>query len=146
MAIIKALKLFFDFIRDTIYSLIYFKTFKVYFCNHLTIGIKYLKEQNTLFPHPVGIVLGKKVRVGKNCIIYQNVTIGTKETKNFLIAPYPVVEDNVTIFANSVIFGDITIGTNSVIGAGSVVFESVPANCIVAGNPAKIIRYKADRA
>ncbi|SKC18437.1 serine O-acetyltransferase [Dyadobacter psychrophilus] len=144
MIAIKAFKLLIAFIRDTIYSLVYFKTFKIYFCNHLTIGIKYLNEQGTIFPHPVGIVLGKKVKLGKNCIIYQNVTIGTKETKEFLTAAYPVLENNVTIFANSVIFGDITIGSNSIIGAGSVVFENVPANCVVAGNPAKIIRRKTN--
>lgn len=52
----------------------------------------------------------------------------------------PIIGDNVTIFANSVVIGGITIGDNSQIGAGSVVIRDVPDNCIVAGNPARIIR------
>lgn len=140
MAAIKAIKLVFNAFIDVYHSLIYYRTIKVYLCNHLTIGIKYLKHQNTSFPHPVGIVLGMKVRLGKNCVIYQNVTVGTKETKNFMVAPYPTIEDNVTIFANSVIFGDVTIGANSIIGAGSVVFTDIPRNSVVAGNPAKVIK------
>lgn len=140
IAVVKVIKLVSDAFVNICQSLIYYQTIKVYLCNHLTIGIKYLKRQNTVFPHPVGIVLGTKVRIGKNCVIYQNVTVGTKETKNFAVAPYPTIEDNVTIFANSIIFGDVTIGANSIIGAGSVVFTSVPPNSIVAGNPAKIIK------
>lgn len=123
-------------------SLFYYKSIKVYLSNHLTVGLKYLKQQNVKFPHPVGIVIGRNVKIGKDCIIYQNVTIGTKETKNFMNAPYPTLGNNVTIFANSVIFGDITIGHNSVIGAGSVVFSNIPPNSIVVGNPGKIINTK----
>jgi acetyltransferase-like isoleucine patch superfamily enzyme len=37
--------------------------------------------------------------------------------------------------------GDITIGDNVIVGAGSIVVKDVPNNCVVAGNPAKIIRY-----
>lgn len=140
MAAVKAIKLLSDAFINTYHSLVYYRTIKIYLCNHLTIGIKYLKGQNTVFPHPVGIVLGMKVRIGRNCVIYQNVTVGTKETKNFTVAPYPTIEDNVTIFANSVIFGNITIGENSIIGAGSVVFTDVPRNSIVAGNPARVVK------
>ncbi|WP_460954215.1 serine O-acetyltransferase [Spirosoma litoris] len=73
-------------------------------------------------------------------MIYQNVTIGTKETFDYINAPYPKIGDNVVIYANSVIFGDIAIGSNSIIGAGSVVFINVLPNSIVVGNPARIIK------
>ncbi|MDO5463801.1 MAG: DapH/DapD/GlmU-related protein [Akkermansia sp.] len=51
-----------------------------------------------------------------------------------------LVGDNVEIGANVTIIGGVKIGNNSVIGAGSVVVKDVPANCVVAGNPAKIIK------
>ena len=47
-----------------------------------------------------------------------------------------------TIYANSVIIGGVNVGKNSIIGAGSIVINDVPENAIVAGNPAKIIKYK----
>ena len=52
---------------------------------------------------------------------------------------YPVLGNNVTIYANSVVVGDVKIGNNVVIGASSLVLKDVPDNSIVAGNPAKII-------
>ncbi|WP_367757266.1 serine O-acetyltransferase [Flavobacterium sp. WC2430] len=140
--ILNLIKSFSSFVIGVLYSLLLYKKFRIYFCNHLTVGIKYLHSQKVIFPHPVGIVIGKKVVLGKNCIIYQNVTIGTKDTENYKDAAYPIIGDNVTIFANSVIFGGITIGSNSVIGCGSVVFVDVPPNSIVVGNPAKIIDNK----
>jgi serine O-acetyltransferase len=79
------------------------------------------------------------VQLGSNCIIYQNVTIGTKETKDYVNAAYPVLGSNVIVYANSVIFGDIEIGDNVIIGAGSIVFKSIPANSVVGGNPGKIL-------
>lgn len=92
-----------------------------------------LLENGCKFPHPIGIVIVKGVSIGKNCRIFQNVTIGSKNGK------IPTIGNNVCIYPNSVIFGDITIGDNAIIGAGAVVLKDVPANAIVAGNPAKII-------
>ena len=45
------------------------------------------------------------------------------------------------LYANSVIIGGIKIGDNAIIGAGSVVISDIPANAIVVGNPARIIKY-----
>ncbi len=101
-------------------------------------NLKYLKKQGTNFPHPVGIVVGKGVEIGKNCTIFQNVTIGKWN------GALPKIGDNVKIYANSVIYGDTTIGNNAVIGAGSVVTKSVPDNAVVVGNPAKIVKYNTD--
>lgn len=52
-----------------------------------------------------------------------------------------VIEDNVFIGARSIIMKGVHIGNGSVVGAGSVVTKDVPANVIVAGNPAKIIKH-----
>lgn len=54
-----------------------------------------------------------------------------------------VVNQGASIGSNSTILGGIVIGTNSIIGAGSVVTRSVPANVVVAGNPARVINELA---
>ena len=54
----------------------------------------------------------------------------------------PVIGDNVSLGATVTIIGNVKIGNNVTIGAGSVVVKDVPNNCVVAGNPAKIIKYK----
>lgn len=53
----------------------------------------------------------------------------------------PIIGDNVSLGATVTIIGNVKIGNNVTIGAGSVVVKDVPDNCVVAGNPAKIIRY-----
>lgn len=52
-----------------------------------------------------------------------------------------VIEDDVLIGTRCIILKGVTIGARSIIGSGSVVVKSIPADCIAAGNPCKIIRY-----
>ena len=96
-------------------------------------NLDYLRSQNPRIVHPIGIVIHPKAIIGKNCSIYQNVTIGTdgKSPENI-----PTIGDNVIIYANAVLFGKINVGNNAKIGAGSVVTHDVPENAVVAGNPA----------
>lgn len=77
-------------------------------------NLKDLRLKGTVFPHPIGIVIAKDAQIGKNCVIYQNVTIGKKTGKTKEKAP--MIGDNVTIYANSVIIGEIKIGDNAIIG------------------------------
>lgn len=51
-----------------------------------------------------------------------------------------IIGDNVSIMANTVVSGDIKIGNDVMIGAGSIVTKDVPENCTVVGNPAVIVR------
>ena len=55
---------------------------------------------------------------------------------------YPIIGDNVTIFPGAKIIGPVTIGDNCIIGANSVVNKSFPANSIIAGSPARLIRIR----
>jgi acetyltransferase-like isoleucine patch superfamily enzyme len=52
-----------------------------------------------------------------------------------------VIKKGASIGSGSTILSNISIGENAIVGAGSVVTKDVPANCIVAGNPAKLLRY-----
>ena len=51
-----------------------------------------------------------------------------------------VIEDDVWVGAYSIILKGVTIGARSIIGAGSVVTKSIPADCVAAGNPCKVIK------
>ena len=51
-----------------------------------------------------------------------------------------VIEDDVLIGTNSIVLKGVTIGARSIIGAGSVVAKDIPADCIAAGNPCKVIK------
>jgi len=89
--------------------------------------------------HGQGLVVNDQTRIGKNVTLRHNTTIGNRQSISGE-SSCPIIEDNVDIGANCVVIGGISIGENSVIGAGAVVTKDVPKNVIVAGNPAKIIR------
>ncbi len=84
--------------------------------------------------HYGGIVINRDCKIGKNFSIRHNITIGNTDKGT------PVIGNNVYIGPNSVLIGNISIGDNCIIGAGSVVTKSFANNCIIAGNPAKILR------
>lgn len=89
--------------------------------------------------HPFATILNAK-SIGKNFAIKQNTTIGNKfEGDNDAI---PTIGDNVFVGANAVIIGKINIGDNAIIGAGAVVVKDVPANSVVVGNPAHVIKTR----
>ncbi|MBO4265006.1 MAG: serine acetyltransferase [Clostridia bacterium] len=90
--------------------------------------------EGTSIAHGVGIVFHYKTAIGKNCIVYQNVTIGGRGTGGAA-----KIGDNVLIGANACILGNIVIGDNVKIGAGTVVITDIPSNSTVVGNPARII-------
>lgn len=79
-------------------------------------------------------------RIGYGCLFRQLTTIGVKSKNRH--DEKPSIGNNVDFGVNVTCIGDITIGDNAIIAAGSVVVKDVPANAIVAGNPAKIIKYR----
>lgn len=93
------------------------------------------------------------VKVGRGCLFGANVTVvdtdfhPVRDPVNRFQAPPPepvpadavVIEDNVFLGTGSIVLKGVTLGANSVVGAGSVVTKSFPANSIVAGNPARQI-------
>ena len=86
-----------------------------------------------LFAHPFSTILNAE-SIGENFSCRHCTTLGAKANGR------PIIGNNVSLGANVTIIGNITIGDNVIIGAGSVVVKDIPSNCIVAGNPAKVIR------
>lgn len=75
--------------------------------------------------------------IGSGFICYPGVVIGAKNLKD---KSTPTIGNNVTIGTGSVVVGNINIGDNVQIAANSFVNRSIPANCIIMGNPAKIVK------
>ena len=78
-------------------------------------------------------------RAGKNLTIGAFTVIGRKDGK------LPVIGDDVTISANSTVVGGITIGDYALIGASSFVKKDVAGSTVVAGSPARLLRYRIGR-
>lgn len=96
-------------------------------------------DETLILRHPTGVVIGEGVTIGSNVTIYQNVTIGGARLGDGKLNNYPTIGDGTTVFAGAVIIGKISIGSNCIIGANSVVTKDVADNKIVAGVPAKVI-------
>ncbi|MBS1524900.1 MAG: serine acetyltransferase [Bacteroidetes bacterium] len=109
------------------------------FCVEWVLGIEITWNvsigKNCGLYHGQGTVINPGTRIGSDCIIRQNTTIGSKGDG----AP-PVIGNFVDIGANSCIIGSIHIGDHVVIGAGSIVVKDVESNSVVAGNPAKLLK------
>lgn len=75
-------------------------------------------------------------KIGKNCRIYQQVTIGYKQEH------CPILEDNVSVTCGAKVLGKVTMHANSLAAAGAVVVKDVPENAIVGGVPAKVLGFK----
>lgn len=115
---------------------------------HLKIGDNtYIGELNNIRTG------GGVITIGNNCSISQHITIVASNhliKKGKLIREQPwSTDDNfvnigndVWIGANSVILPGVTINNGAVIGAGSVVTKDVPENAVVAGNPARVLKYR----
>lgn len=95
------------------------------------------------------ITIGNYVQIGADTIImdsdahslnYKDRKVGTIDMQHKIDKPI-VIEDDVLIGARCIILKGVTIGARSIIGSGSVVTKSIPADCIAAGNPCKVIRY-----
>ena len=94
--------------------------------------------------YPSLIKIGDNVTVGSNSLIFAH----ANPTANLFLkkGSYPrkveqvIIKSGAVLFPGSIITAGVTIGENSMIGAGSVVFESVPDYCVVMGNPARIIK------
>jgi len=92
--------------------------------------------------HGMGVVIGETTEIGDDVLLYQGVTLGgTGKEKG---KRHPTIGDNVVIGTGAKILGNITIGSHTKIGAGSVVVHSVPDNSTVVGVPGRVVRLRVD--
>ena len=92
--------------------------------------------------HSSGVVIGRGVKIGENVSILHNVTLGGIGHSIFHLGEpgYPEIGDNVVLYTGVTVLGPVKISENSIIGANSLVLESIPPNCMAAGVPAKVIK------
>ena len=94
-------------------------------------------EKRFFIDHGMGVVIGETSEIGKNVTIYQGVTLGGVSANAG--KRHPTIGDNVIVGAGSKILGPLNIGSNTKIGANSVVIDDIPENSTVVGVPGKVV-------
>lgn len=94
-----------------------------------------------LLPHPNGIVIHPEARIGPNCLLLQQVTLGVGGP----VPGAPTLAGHVDVGAGAKILGGVTIGAHAVIGANAVVLTDVPEGATAVGVPARILPPRAKR-
>lgn len=89
------------------------------------------------FQHGFSTIVAAK-KIGRNCVINQQVTIGYTNSEDA-----PVIGDNVRIYAGAIIIGNVQIGDGATIAAGAVVVHDVPPHAVVGGVPAVVLKTKS---
>ena len=93
--------------------------------------------------HGMGVVVGETAVIGNNCLLYQGVTLGG--TGKAHGKRHPTLEDNVVVGAGAKVLGAITVGSNTRIGAGSVLLRDVASDSTVVGIPGRVIHQSGVR-
>ena len=93
--------------------------------------------------HGMGVVIGETAEIGNRCLLYQGVTLGGtgKESGK----RHPTLAENAVVGAGAKVLGAIKVGTNTRIGAGSVVVRNVDNDCTVVGIPGRVIHQSGVR-
>lgn len=91
--------------------------------------------------HFGNVVINPNAIIGNNCNVAQGVLIGDSFAKG--LSGVPTIGNDCCLFANSIIIGPINVGNNVLIAPGAFVNFDVPDNCIVIGNPGKIIQRES---
>lgn len=111
------------------------------------IGVDAVIEEKPVFPHgPFGVFISNSAHIGRKCVIFQQVTIGSNTIKDNKNQGSPYLEDGVYIGCGAKIIGNVRVGRNARIGANCVVVKDVPANSVtVIKNIETIVRdYELD--
>lgn len=138
--------------RSNILSKILGKTGKVFIieqpfmCDYgynIEIGENFGANHNLLILDSAKVTFGENVMIGPNCsFITTKHPIDADIRKQGIQWAKPIIiKDNVWICTNVTVLAGVTIGENSIIGAGSIVTNDIPANCFAVGTPCKIKKF-----
>ena len=92
--------------------------------------------------HGMGVVIGETAEIGDDVLLYQGVTLGG--TGNEKGKRHPTLGNHVVVGSGAKVLGNIRIGDNVKIGAGSVVVHPVPDNSTVVGIPGRVVRTRGE--
>src|SRR5215472_13671023 len=113
--------------------------------DEIRVGHNVFVNQNCAFYDLGGLDIADDVMIGPNVsIITTGHPLEPSQRRSATIGKPIVIERNVWIAAGATVIGGVTVGENSVVAAGSVVTKDVPANTLVGGNPARVIRSIED--
>ncbi len=93
--------------------------------------------------HGLGVVIGETAEIGDDVLLYQGVTIGG--TGNQRGKRHPTLRNRVVVGTGAAVLGNITLGEDVRVGAGSVVVHSVPDGATVVGIPGKVVRMRSEK-
>lgn len=92
------------------------------------------------FPHGLkGIFISKRAKIGKNCVIFQHVTIGSNMLNDTKHRGAPTIGNYVYIGSGAKIIGNVTVGDSVRVGANAVIYEDIPTNATVVLSKVRII-------
>lgn len=126
--------------KDIDGSFFMFPPFYTDFGKNITIGKNVFFNTGCTFQDRGGITIGDGVQIGQN-VVLSTLNHGIAPEKRGITYPFPIdIGKNVWIGANATVVPGVTVGDNAIIAAGAVVTKDVPANAVVAGVPAKVIK------
>lgn len=119
-------------------ELLYFSFLRLY---GAWIGLGATLDGWPVFPHGLyGIFISNKAHIGKNVVIFHQVTIGSNSLADSKNQGSPTIGDNVYIGAGAKIIGNCKVGNNCRIGANAIVTKDVPDNCLCVNRGLEIIQ------
>lgn len=114
--------------------------------DEILVGRNVFINQNCTFYDLGGLEIGDDVMISPNVSLITTSHPLDPAQRRVTVGKPIVIGRNVWIATGAIVLGGVTIGENSVVGAGSVVTKDVPANCFAAGTPARVVRTIGDRA
>ena len=119
---------------------------KILYKNNASIEEQPQIDGRITFPHGLnGILISAGAKIGKNCTVFHQVTIGSNTAQGSKNIGSPIIGNDVYIGAGAKIIGGITVGNNVRIGANCVVAENIPDNATVVLNKPRIIIHQEKR-